>query len=132
MPEEGKLRLHPTEQTAETELHAPSWYQREATESLLFPLSPELLRYATAIWRGTGAHRRQTETGIASRSRPEQAAGRVILKVTRQPVQRAVRYSELILVTKAAWTPLEQGHQSLVQDIGVADSRGSISQGTEA
>lgn len=87
MPAEGKLRLHPTEQTAETELHAPSWYQREATESLLFPLFPELLRYATAIWGEMGAHRRQTETGIASRSRPEQVVGRAILKVTQQPVQ---------------------------------------------
>ena len=91
MPTEGKLRLHPTEQTAGTELHAPSWYQREATESLLFPLSPELLRYATVIWGEMGAHRRQMETGMVSRSRPEQAVGRAILKVTRQPVQRAAR-----------------------------------------
>lgn len=59
MPTEGKLRLYPTEQMAETELHAPSWYQREATESLLFSLSPELLRYATDIWGETGARRRR-------------------------------------------------------------------------
>lgn len=87
MPTEGKFRLHPTEQMAETELHAPSWYRREAMESLLFPLFPELLRYATAIWGEMGAHKRRTETGIASRSRPEQAVGRAILKVTQQPVQ---------------------------------------------
>lgn len=69
---------------------------------------------------------------MASRSRPEQAAGKVILKVIQQPVQGAARYGELTQVAKEGQIPVEQGHQSLVRAVGEAASEGSISQGVEA
>lgn len=87
MPTEGKLRLLPTEQMAETGLQG---------QGVCSSICPRVAIACYSHLRTADSHREQREAGTARGSSPEQAAGRVILKVIRWPVQGALSYGLLI------------------------------------
>lgn len=80
---------------AETGLHGMNGYQSKAKESALLFVPRVTIVFYSHLGR-VDTHRGQREAGTASGSRPQQAAGTVILKIIQWPVQGAVRYGVLV------------------------------------
>lgn len=130
MPTEGKLRLHPTGQTAETACTKLVPERGHGVSAL-----PFVSRVAKVCYSHLGRDGCSQEADGDRRSQQEQArtgGGKGNTQGYSAVCPKSCKVGELIQATKAAQIPLEQGHQSLVQYAGVATSRGSISQGVEA